>query len=746
MPNFEHILDCDFETWSPTDIKCAGAAKYAEKAEILLLSYAIDEGEVIDVDVYHNGFPEDIKDKFTDPRYLKRSHNAPFERWIIYWCLGIYSPPEQWECLQVKASMAGLPMSLDGSTSALGLNDSDKKDWTGSALIRYFCIPCKPTTTNGMRTRNLPEHDMVKWQKFIGYCHQDVVAQIAEAKALSWFKMPETERKLWCLDQRCNERGINIDLNLAHNAIALDADFREVLLKEAIEITGLKNANSVAQIKKWLFEETGDEVKSLSKGAVSKLIDKVDSEKAKRVLQIRSLLAKSSIKKYQGMLDMVGHDGRIRGILQFYGAGRTGRDAGRGGIQVQNLPRISLSENMLACARQLVLEGDVDMLDLCFGNLASTLSQLIRTAIIPTPGNVFIVSDYSAIEMIVSSWLAGETWVLDAFKTHGKLYEATASKMFNVPLESIGKNSDLRQRGKVASLALGYQGSVNALITMGALDLGIPEQDLKPIVDAWRKANPNIVQFWWDLERAAKNCLKTGATQPVGNKGIRFTFKNKNLLMYLPSGRFLCYHGAHLREVWNAKGKILGYTTGPAKLNDRLFSAALITRIQSLSKEQLEKHTWSEETDEFAYWYDVNEDGQIYLPYLGKAKRVWFKMPDGRSIPYDDLEVILNIQKKDMLLFWATNQTTKQWALSSTYAGKLAENCVQATARDILMNGVINLEEAGHSVVMRVHDEVVVDSLNGTLDEVNELMVKPAPWMKGLPLKAAGFVGEYYQK
>lgn len=742
--SFEKILDLDFESWSPTDIKTAGAYKYAEKAEILLMSYSIDEGPVKDVDVYHNGFPENIKKLFTDPRYKKRSHNAPFERIIIFWCLGIYSPPEQWECLQVKAAMAGLPMSLDGSTSALGL--VDKKDWTGSALIRYFCIPCKPTAANGMRTRNLPEHDMDKWRKFIGYCNQDVVAQIAEAKALSWFQIPALEQKLWCLDQKCNERGIRVDLKLIHNAIAMDAIFREALLKEAVEVTGLKNANSVAQIKKWLFEETGDEVKSLSKGSVVKLMDKVESEKAKRVLEIRTLLAKSSIKKYQGMLDMVGHDGRIRGILQFYGAGRTGRDAGRGGIQVQNLPRISLDEEMLALARQMVLDNDVEMIGLCFGNLASTLSQLIRTAIVPTEGNNFAVSDYSAIELLVNAWLAGEQWVLSAFKTHGKLYEATAAKMFNVPLESIGKSSDLRQRGKVASLALGYQGSVNALITMGALDLGIKEEELKPIVDAWRKANPSIVQFWWDLERAAKSAIKTGGSYPVGDKGVRFEYRAKNLLMYLPCGRFLCYHGAHLKEVWVSKGKILGYTTGPAKLFDISLSEALINRIQSLPKEKLEEHTWSETTDQYAYWYDVNDKGEIYLPYLGKAKNTYFKMPDGRTIPYDYLEDILSIQKRELLLFWATNQTTKQWSLSSTYAGKLAENCVQATARDILMNGVINLEEAGYDVVMRVHDEAVVDTPLDDLDAVNKLMVKPAAWMRGLPLKAAGFVGQYYQK
>lgn len=717
---FEHILDLDFESWSPTDIKSAGAYKYAEKAEILLMSYSIDEGPVIDVDVYHNGFPEYIKKLFTDPRYKKRSHNAPFERAIIFWCLGIYSPPEQWECLQVKASMAGLPMSLDGSTSALGL--TDKKDWTGSALIRYFCIPCKPTAANGMRTRNLPEHDMDRWRKFIGYCNQDVVAQIAEARALSWFTIPPLEHRLWCLDQVCNERGILIDMRLAHNAISLDAHFRETLLAEAVELTGLHNANSVAQLKKWLSEEMDTEVKSLSKGSVVKLLDKVESDKARRILEIRALLAKSSIKKYQGMIAMAGHDGRIRGTLQFYGAGRTGRDAGRG-IQIQNLPRIYLNEEMLGLARQMVIENDIEMLDLCFGNLASTLSQLIRTAIVPTKGNNFAVSDYSAIELIVNAWLSGEQWVLDAFKSHGKLYEATAAKMFNVPLDSIGKNSDLRQRGKVASLALGYQGSVNALITMGALELGIKEEELKPIVDAWRAANPNIVALWWALERAAKNCLRTGGVYPVGDRGIKFEYRNKNLLMYLPSGRFLCYHGAHLKEVWSMKGKILGYTSQPCKMGRFKVSDALIS--------------WANQ-------FDVDEEME-----LAKSLGVPVQEPEHDiygKVTVAELLDLQSIQRRELLLFWATNQTTKQWSLSSTYAGKLAENLVQATARDILMNGVINLEEAGYPVVMRVHDEVVCDTPENDLEKVNALMVKAAPWMRGLSLKAAGFVGQYYQK
>lgn len=746
---FEHILDLDFETWSPTDIKSAGAYKYAEKAEILLMSCSIDEGPVVDYDIYHDGFPDAIKQKFTDPKYKKRSHNAPFERSIIFWCLGIYSPPEQWECLQVKASMAGLPMSLDGATSALGLNDESKKDWTGSALIRYFCIPCKPTKANGMRTRNLPEHDPVKWGKFKSYCNQDVVAQIAEAKALSWFEIPAREQELWCLDQRCNEKGINVDMQLVKNAIELDAEFRENLLVEAVELTGLNNANSVAQLKKWLSEEIGEEVKSLSKNSVTKLMAKTQEQNTKRVLEIRSLLAKSSVKKYQAMVNATSSDGRVHGTLQFYGASRTGRDSGRG-IQIQNLPRITLSEEMLAMARELVLNKDVDMLDICFGNLADTLSQLIRTALVPTKGNKFYVSDFRSIEAVVLAWLAGEQKVLDLFSKHPKIYEATASIMFNIPIESIVKGSHVYQQGKVSNLAMGFQGGFNAVINMmdslGMVgESRIPDKDIPGMVKIFREKHPNIVNFWYDLDRCAKTTTRTGSTTQVG-KHIKFVFKNKNLLMYLPGGRFLCYPGAHVKEVWNSQGKILGYTTGPAKIGNITLSAALIDRIQNLDKDTLEKHTWSETEDQYAYWYDVNDKGEIYLPYIGKVKNTFFKMPDGRVISYDTLEIILNIQRRELLLFWATNQTTKQWGLSSTYGGKLAENATQATARDCLMNGVINLEKNGYEVVMRVHDETVSDKLNGDLEEVNDLMTTPAPWMKGLPLKAAGFVGDYYQK
>lgn len=731
---FDHILDLDFETWSPTDIKSAGAAKYAEKAEILLMSYSIDEGPVIDVDVYHHGFPEDIKAKLTDPRYLKRSHNAPFEKWIIFWCLGIYCPPEQWECLQVKAAMAGLPMSLDGSTSALGLSEDGKKDWTGSALIRYFCIPCKPTKANGFRTRNLPEHDPEKWQKFIGYCHQDVVAQIAEARALSWFDIPALERRLWCLDQRCNERGIRVDMQLVNNAIELDTTFRESLLAEAVELTGLRNANSVAQLKKWLSEEMGEEVKSLSKNTVTKLMAKTEEVNTRRVLEIRSMLAKSSIKKYQAMINATSTDGRIRGTLQFYGAGRTGRDAGRG-IQIQNLPRITLSEEMLAMARELVLAKDVEMLDICFGNMADTLSQLIRTALVPAKGNKFFVSDFRSVEAVVLAWLAGEQKVLDLFNKHPKIYEATASIMFNVPIESIVKGSTMYQQGKVSNLAMGFQGAFNAVVNMmdslGMVgESRIPDKEIPGMVTKFRESHPNIVNLWYDLDRSAKTTIKTGQTTFVG-KHLKFVFKNKNLLMYLPSGRFLCYHGAHVREVWNLKGKILGYTSQTCKfkqfvITDNLISWAkksLEGKEEQLKNIEEDKHKdlWDGED----YWIPNKMYGKIFLG------EVW---------------AISEIQRRELLLFWAIDQTNKQWSLSSTYGGKLAENATQATARDCLMNGVINLEEEGYEVVMRVHDESVSDNEEGDIDEVNALMTKPAPWMKGLPLKAAGFAGDYYQK
>lgn len=710
-------LSIDLETYSPVDIKSGGAYKYAEEAEILLFAYSLNGADPICLDLTKQALPDWIFKALTDPNYLKVAYNASFERAILNAVYGIYTPPEQWECTMVRAAMAGLPLSLDDSSTALGLQE--KKDWTGKALIRYFCIPCKPTKVNGERTRNYPEHAPDKWAQFMSYCRQDVVTEMAVSKKLSWFEIPANEKKLWCLDQRRNERGVAIDIKLIQNAIELDAIFREALLKEAVELTGLKNANSVAQLKKWLSEEMDEEIKSLSKATVTKLMAKADEGKAKRVLQIRSLLAKSSIKKYQAMLNAACKDGRIRGLIQFYGAGRTGRDAGRI-AQPQNYPRITLSDEMLAMARELVLQKDVEMIDICFDNLADILSQLTRTAFIPAKGNKFIVSDFSAIEAIVIAFFAGEQWVLNVFKTHGKFYEATAAQMFKVPVESIGKNSDLRQRGKVAALALGYQGSVGALTTMGALDLGIKEEELKPIVDAWRAANPNIVQFWWDLERAAKNAIKTGTYQGVGTKGIAFSMKAGNLLMHLPSGRFLCYQGAHLKEVWVSKGKILGYTAKRCVLGRFVLNNDILL--------------WASQ-------FDIEEEKQNAEDFGTVIKHDFYGV-----ITLVELELLQSVQRRELLLFWGTNQTTKKWELQSTYAGKLAENFTQAAARDCLKNGEINLAEAGYDVVLPVHDETVSDVAEGSLEEVNKLMVKPAPWMLNMPLKAAGFEGYYYQK
>ena len=731
-----HLLSIDLETYSPVNLKTAGAYKYAEKAEILLFAYSINGSPVHCFDLTKEDLPDEITGYLTDPDYLKIAFNASFERAVLNAVLGIYTPPEQWECTLVRSAMAGLPLSLDESSKALGL--LEKKDWTGKALIRYFCVPCKPTKANGMRERNLPEHDPAKWQQFIGYCKQDVVTEMAIGSALSWLEIPAIEKRLWCLDQRCNERGVSVDLELLHKAIELDMMYRDVLLTEAVQLTGLKNANSVAQLKKWFSEELDDEVKTLSKGAVEKLLNKVKSDNIKvhRVLEIRSLLAKSSIKKYVAMLNAAGSDGRIRGMFQFYGANRTGRDAGRL-AQPQNYPRILMDEDILAACRKAIKIGDWQFVEACFDTLPSVLSQLTRTAFVPGKGNVFKVSDFRSVEAVVLAWLAGEQKVLDLFNKHPKIYEATASIMFNISIEDIKKGSDIYQKGKVSNLAFGFQGAVNAIINMmdslGMVgDKRIPDKELPGLVRIWRENHPHIVQFWYDLDKAARNTIKTKYPHKVG-KHIRFEFKNNNLLMFLPSGRFLCYHGAHVREVWSVKGRILGYRTDTCWLNKFKITDALVSWAQQSIQPHVKK------TD--AENPDMDEAGKLTL-----LANLTFENKVYDLLTFAQVNEIANVQRKELILFWGTNQTTKKWEVTSTYGGKLAENATQATARDCLMNGVINIEDAGYPVVMRVHDETVTDSPEDNLDEINQLMTKPANWMKGLPLKAEGFAGMYYQK
>lgn len=547
-------LSIDIETYSSVDIKKSGMYKYAlsDDFQILLFAYSIDFGEVKIIDLAKGEIlPEVIIQALNDKNIIKHAYNAPFE----WWCLnqaGYKTSIEQWRDTMFHGLYCGYTAGLGATGTAIGLPQDKKKDTTGKALIKLFCVPCKPTKKNGGRLRNLPHHEPEKWELFKNYCIQDVVTETEIYKRLSNFPVPQEEQDLWVLDQKINAYGVKIDTELVRGALNINDVITAELTEEAVQVTGLDNPNSAAQLGKWLKEKTGQDIENLQKGTVSELIESLEDKEAVRVLEIRQELAKTSIKKYVAMEEAICPDGRVRGLLQFYGANRTGRWAGRL-VQVQNLPRNYLET--LDYAREIVKSQDADFLKLVYGNVSDTLSQLIRTAFIPSEGHKFVVADFSAIEARVIAWLAGEQWRQEVFATHGKIYEASASQMFGVPIELIKKGNPeyaLRQKGKVAELALGYGGSSGALIAMGALDMGLEEKELPDVVRRWRNANKRITDLWYGIENAVIKLMETGETQ--GLKGIIFSreidliYGQDFLTIKLPSGRKLYYPKPHLKE------------------------------------------------------------------------------------------------------------------------------------------------------------------------------------------------------
>ena len=541
-------LSIDLETYSENDIKL-GIPKYVEcpNFKILLFAYAWDFGEVHVVDrARGEEVPADVIDALTDPEVTKHAFNAAFELHCLHRS-GILTPYRQWACTQLHGLYLGYPKSLDGIGKALGLPQDKKKSTSGKALIRYFCLPCKPTKRNGGRTRNLPEHDPDKWEAFKAYNVQDVVTEMEVCRRLAAFPVPGALQAEWVTDQKINRHGVLLDLDLVRGALQIDADEKQHLMQEAAAITGLDNPNSRDQLLKWLNDNTNVEMEKLTKESVAEALEVADDTAAK-VLDIRRRLSKTSVKKYEMMNAAAGEDDRVRGVLQFYGANRTGRWAGRL-IQGQNLPRNYLRN--LDLARDLVRRGNREAVAMLFGDVGDTLSQLIRTAIIAPEGKLLCISDFSAIEARVLAWLAGEKWVLEAFDRGEDIYCATASSMFHVPVEKHGANSHLRQKGKIAVLASGYQGGPNALISMGALKMGLTEEELPDIVSRWRKANPRIVDFWQKVENAALYVMNTA--RPVGlDRGIIFARESNPvdgsdfLTITLPSGRKLFYPSPHL--------------------------------------------------------------------------------------------------------------------------------------------------------------------------------------------------------
>lgn len=638
-------LSIDIETYSEASLSSTGVYRYAADPSftILLFAYSVDGEPVQIVDLAQGeSLPAEVEAALSDPSVQKWAFNAQFERVCLSAYLGERLDPRGWYCSLVWSTYAGIPLNLAGVAQALHLET--EKMTEGKDLIRKFSQPCKATKSNGGRTRNLPEHAPEDWETFKAYCVRDVEVERAIASRLTPLPMPAFEWENYWRDQRFNDLGVGIDVELASKAVEADLEIKDALYTQMRHWTGVENPQSVTQLLGWL-QEHGAHLPSLAKADVASALEEADGNVAD-VLAARLEIAKSSVKKYEKMLDCVCPDGRAHGLLQFMGAGRTGRWAGRL-VQVQNLPRQTFGD--LEEAAALVKAGQADMLGPLWGSAPNVLSELIRAAFVAAPGHRFLVADFSAIEARVIAWLAGEQWVLDLFKSGGDIYCETGTRMFG---QEVKKHSPLRQRAKVAVLACGYQGGVGALKAMGGEKLGLSEDEMASIVDAWRKANPRITQMWWDVNRAALEAIKNGTSQMVGR--IKVYQKLGALVIALPSGRELIYPSPRVGE---------------------------------------------------------NRFGGESITFMG-----------------------LGLNRK--------------WGRIETYGGKLVENIVQATARDVLAHSMATLEEAGYPTVMHVHDEVITEVPygHGSVEELCALMSRGPKWSKGLPLAAEGFESTYYKK
>ena len=683
-------LGIDIETYSSVDLVKAGVYAYVEAPdfEVLIVGYKFDDQDdvtVIDLasdDSYDKVDSYEAHKRFwlalTDPNVLKTAFNSNFERTCLARWTGKEMPPEQWRCTMVKALTLGLPRGLADVGIAMGLPADKLKDPQGRALIQYFSKPCKPTKANGGRTRNLPRHDPDKWKLYLAYNKQDVVTEQEILARLKIYKTTQTEQELWALDQRMNDNGVRLDVPMIRKIVDYDTKRREELQEEARQMTGLSNPNSIAQLKVWLSEH-GYAMESVTKDTIAQALkDPAMPEDVRRVLEIRTALGKTSVAKYSTMLGAVCGDGRLRGILQFYGANRSGRWAGKL-VQTHNLARNSLPD--LDLARELACEGEFDTMATLFGETSFVFSELVRTAFIPSEGCRFVVSDFSAIEARVISWVAGEGWRLKAFREGKDIYCETASQMYHVPVVKHGINGELRQKGKVAELACGYQGGVGA---MKQMDKGgsIPEEELQSVVDQWRNANPMIVKLWRDYEAAAKLAIKEH--RPV-RRGIRIQADN---------------------------------------LAEREYMAGGAVRP-----------------------YSVRDGVAIVFSYVNH--NLFIQLPSGRKLCYWGARLAPGPNGRESIVYMGVNQTTKQWTEVETYGGKLVENIVQAIARDCLAVTMTRVSKAGYSIVMHVHDEMIVDvpiEDKDALARINAMMAQPIDWAPGLPLKGDGYETPFYKK
>jgi len=611
----KHVLSIDLETYSDVDLGNCGVYRYVEgDFHILLFAYAFDDEDVRVVDMAcGETLPKRVVDAIFDENVIKAAWNAQFERTCLSQYFGVRLSPDSWQCSMVWSASLSLPLKL--KTAAEVLKTGEQKDDAGERLIKYFSVPCRPTKTNGGRTRNLPEHDMEGWQRFKSYCLQDVRTERDIRHKLEAFPLKDSEWDFYHMDQRINDRGIRIDRTLVEQAITCDLMLSEEMTKKAYELTGLENPNSVSQLKGWL-EERGIEIDSLGKKDVTAMIKEIDKsgldQEALDMLKLRLQMAKSSVKKYQEADRYVCKDGRAHGLFQFSGANRTQRWAGRG-IQLQNLPQNHIST--LQEARDLVKLGCFDMVESIYGNTPDILSQLIRTMLIPKEGSMFVVADFSAIEARVLAWLAGEEWVLDAFRKGQDLYCTVASQMFHKPVVKHGINGELRQKGKIATLACGYGGSSGALISMGALEQGLTESELPDIIESWRLANPKIVQFWWDVEKAAIDTVKDHRERTVRNVG--FQFSANTLWIVLPSGRRLAYIKPRLQP--NRFGRMAityeGLNTANKWSRGETYSGKLVENItQSTARDLLAEAMWRMEKAGLAIVGHVHDEVILEVP------------------------------------------------------------------------------------------------------------------------------------
>lgn len=697
-------LFIDLETYSEVSIADCGVYRYAmdPSFKILLVAYAVDDEPTQIIDLASGeSLPDWFIKALRDPDVRKWAHNATFERvcfsayfaaeqWMGRECwtgsqssqTGIrFLHPAQWYCTMIQAARCGLPLSLKQVGQALDLKDQKMDE--GKDLIQLFCVPRKVKKTEAglfgaLPNRVQPDEYPEKWNTFKKYCIRDVDVEKAIEKELSWYEVSDFEQQLYAIDQCINDRGAKVDIALAREAVRIGDMQKARLIAEAQKITGLSNPGSKKQIAPWIADQLGIELASLTKADYADIY-RICREKNRplvaRALACHAGATKTSNAKYETMLEVAGKDDRVRGMLQFYGT-RTGRWAGRF-VQLQNLPQNHIEA--LDSARQMLKAGDYDSLELTFGNVSDTLSQLIRTAFIPSDGSLYAVCDFSAIEARVLAWMAGEDWVLDVFRKGGDIYCATASQMFHVPVEKHGQNAHLRQKGKVAVLALGYQGGVGALDTMGGARMGMTEQEEQETVQMWRAANPNIVGFWKAIETAAKECVLYKTTRVVETKYMKLTFtmeENGTMTIQIPSGRKICYPEAEVPKTWKPTGRV---------------------NTPVIAGEQ-----------------------QAFTNYRKEAGQ---------------------------LRFMGMNQTTKKWEWIPTYGGKITENITQAIARDCLAETMMRCSQAGFHVVFHIHDELVMEVPSADkLDEIQEIFKITPSWAKHLPLKGAGYTGNYYFK